>query len=71
MQQGFDATLFDCLLVTVESVSRQTHDLAGFRLVAKFFGRIQQTNLVFDDLLVSMKQEGDLFGFDGLVDTSI
>ena len=48
LEQGFDAALFDRLLVPVERVAGVAHDLAGLRHVAELLGQPQQANLVFD-----------------------
>jgi len=41
-------------------VSGQAHDLTGCGCIALFFSQIQQSNLVFDDSLVSIVHEGYL-----------
>ena len=48
------------------------HDRAGLRNIAELFCKIQQSDFVFDDAIVSIKHEGYLFyGFDVLVGTFI
>lgn len=54
IEQGFDATFGNSILVAIEGVSRQPHHLAGFRYVAQFRGQIQQADLVTNDILVEL-----------------
>ena len=48
------------------------HHLASFRYVAEFFGKIQQSDVVCDDSVVSIQQGNHLlFGFNEMVCTFI
>ena len=60
VEQCFDTTFINGCLVTIERITRQPHHLAGFRDVAEFFCEIEQTELVFDDRLISFQHEGCL-----------
>ena len=60
IQHCFHTTVLNRIFIAVEGVSGQTHYLAGLGDIAQLFGQIQQSNLVFDDSLVSIKDEGYL-----------
>ncbi len=63
IEQCIDSAVSHRFLLAIEGVSRDAHHLVGFGYIAKFFRQIQQTDFVFDDLVVSMKHEGYLFVF--------
>jgi hypothetical protein len=52
LEQRLDAALLNRLLVAIEGVAREAHDLAGLRHVAELLGQPQQADLVLDDFWV-------------------
>jgi len=63
IDDGIDTALFDGFLVSVEGITGEPHDTAGFGNVAKLLGQIQQSDLVFDDGFGTIQHEGYLLRF--------
>lgn len=52
VEQGCHSAIRHGVLVAVEGVTRQPHQLAGPRDVAQFGGQVQQADLVTNDILI-------------------
>jgi hypothetical protein len=60
VKERFNTTVLDGFFVAVECVSGHTHHLASLSYIAQLIGQIQQADLVFNDLVISMEHEGYL-----------
>ena len=60
LKQSLDPAIIYRRFVAVKCVPGHAHNLAGFGYVAQLFGKVQQADFVFDDLLVSIQHCGFL-----------
>ena len=56
----WDSNDSDPFYLAIKRISGYAHHLAGLRYIAQLIGQIQQANLVFNNLVISMEHEGYL-----------
>ncbi len=69
LQKRFNTAVIDSVLLAIEGIPGIAHHLTGFRDIAKFFGKVQKSRFVFDDLVGRMQHCGSL-SFRGWVCTT-
>ena len=63
LKQGVNPAIVYRILVAIKGVSGEAHDLAGLGYVLKLFSQVQQADLVGNDFVCMMNQEGCLLRF--------